>query len=289
MGHVVVGVDGSDGAAEALRWAVHEAELRDHTVTAVYAWGFIDRYHEGGDRTFDVDFGEDEALAVLDKAVGRALADGGAPVPVERRVVHDEPASALLRAAEGADLLVVGARGLGGFARLLLGSISSQCIEHAPCPVVVVRRPEPAREETTPRVVVGIDGSEAAKAALAWALDEARARRASLDVVHAWDLPLIGHLGALAFDPVMFRDVGQEVLDETISAAEAQATGVDVHRLLARGPAARVLIEQGRHADLLVIGARGLGGFTGLLLGSVSHRVATGAPCPVVVVRERPS
>ncbi|MFP3900681.1 MAG: universal stress protein [Acidimicrobiia bacterium] len=287
MGHVVVGVDGSDGAAEALRWAAREAALHGHTVTALYAWGFIDRHHEGGDRTFDPAFGEDEARAVLDKAVGRALDAGGVPVSLERQVVNGEPAPALVRAAEGADLLVVGARGLGGFARLLLGSVGSQCLEHAPCPVAVVRPLDQGRQGAPPRVVVGVDGSEAARGALAWALDEARARGAALDVVHAWDLPLIGHLGALAFDPVMFRDVGHEVLDEAISAAEARAAGVGVHRLLARGPAARVLIERGRRADLLVVGARGLGGFAGLLLGSVSHRVATGAPCPVVVVRDR--
>lgn len=287
MGRVVVGVDGSPGAAEALRWAVEEAALHKHSVSALYAWGFIDRYHEGGDRTFDPDYGDAEALAKLDQAVGRALGPGDAPVTLDRQVVHQEPVPALLRAAAGADLLVVGARGLGGFARLLVGSVSGQCLEHAPCPVAVVRPPDATRRDGPRRVVVGLDGSEAAQRALEWALDEVRARGAVLDVVHAWDLPLIGNIGALAFDPILCQDLGHEMLDEAISASDARATGVDVHRILARGSAARVLIERGRHADLVVVGARGRGGFAGLLLGSVSHRVAHDAPCPVVVLRER--
>jgi nucleotide-binding universal stress UspA family protein len=286
MGRVVVGIDASEGAAEALRWAVHEAALHKHTVTALYAWGYIDRYHEGGDRTFDPDYGDEEALATLDDAVERALGAGGTLATVERQVVYQEPVPALVRAAEDADLLVVGARGLGGFARLLVGSVSGQCLEHAPCPVAVIRATDPARQDTPPRVVVGVDGSESAQRALEWALDEARARGAGLDVVHAWDLPLIGNIGALAFDPTLLQDLGHEVLDEAISASEARATGVDVDRILARGSAARVLIERGRHADLVVVGARGRGGFVGLLLGSVSHRVAHDAPCPVVVLRE---
>src|SRR5690606_11466224 len=229
---------------------------------------------------------EHEARAMLDEAVDEVLDRVDVPVAVERRLVFGEPVPTLIDAASGADLLVVGARGLGGFARLLVGSVSGQCLEHAPCPVAVVRPVDPSQRIDPPRIVVGVDGSDESRRALDWALAEARARGAGLDVVHAWDLPLIGNLGALAIDPMLCRDIGRETLDETMSADEASSADVDVQRILARGDAATVLIERGRRADLVVVGARGRGGFAGLLLGSVSRRVAQHASGPVVVVRD---
>ena len=130
---VVVGVDGSDGARRALHWAAAHARATGARLRAVRAWSYLDQPVEG----FDPSWGEESARRDLDLAVD-ALGDDLAGVEVERLVVCDLPARALLDAAKDASLLVVGSRGLGGFQGLLLGSVSSQLVHHAGCPVVVV-------------------------------------------------------------------------------------------------------------------------------------------------------
>ncbi|HET7720992.1 MAG TPA: universal stress protein, partial [Acidimicrobiales bacterium] len=137
MTGIVVGVDGSEGAATALRWAVEEGRIRGWPVTAVAAWALLDQRHVEPDAPFDPDYGADDAAAALAAHVSDALGPERSAL-VSRRTVNDLPATALLQAAEGADLLVVGARGLGGFKGLLLGSVSQHCLHHAPCPVAVV-------------------------------------------------------------------------------------------------------------------------------------------------------
>ncbi len=116
----------------------------------------------------------------------------GAEVPgltgIRERLEFEHPATALLAAAEDADLLVVGTRGRGGFAGLLLGSVSQRCLTHAPCPVAVVP-PTSDGDHTSGRIVVGVDGSPASYDALTWAAAEARRRSARLDLVHAWVIP----------------------------------------------------------------------------------------------------
>ncbi|HVM13063.1 MAG TPA: universal stress protein [Egibacteraceae bacterium] len=134
---IVVGVDGSGGADKALRYAVEEAKRRGAQVEAVLAWGLLDQPSVPGKAAFDPRFGEEQAREVLAGAVERAVgADPG--VAIDLVTVCNLPARALLEQGEGADLLVVGARGLGGFRGLLLGSVSQQVVHHATCPVVIV-------------------------------------------------------------------------------------------------------------------------------------------------------
>ncbi len=134
----MVGIDGSEGAAQALRFAAEEARLRGARLEAVLAWGLLDQPGVPGGTAFDPHFGDADARAFLEAAVERAIGDDPG-VTVELVPVCDLPARALLERAVGADLLVVGARGLGGFRGLLLGSVSHQVVQHAPCPVAVVR------------------------------------------------------------------------------------------------------------------------------------------------------
>ena len=136
---IVVGVDGSEPAARALRWALAEARLRGSSVRVVHAWEYP--YVGGGLAGIPIPGGMTEGIAegaahTLDRAVADQSTDG---VDVERTLVRGPAVQALLDAAEGADLLVVGSRGHGGFAGLLLGSVSQQCAHHASCPVVIVR------------------------------------------------------------------------------------------------------------------------------------------------------
>jgi len=134
-------------------------------------------------------------------------------------------------------------------------------------------------------IVVGVDGSEQSSRALAWAVDEARVRGAHLTVVHAWLPPYVSGypLAPLGFDVDLHAKSAQKVLDEAVDAVDTRGvTGVD--RVLVAGSAAPELLRAAEGADLLVVGARGTGGFVGLLAGSVATQMTHHAPCPVVVV-----
>jgi nucleotide-binding universal stress UspA family protein len=143
MSVIVVGVDQSAGSLAALRFAVEEARLRQATLRVVHAWqygyigaGFMEGSYPlvGGDITELQDAGE----AALEATVREAIPDTDG-VKIERRVLEGRPAAVLIEQSLGADLLVVGSRGHGGFAELLLGSVSHQSASHARCPVVIVR------------------------------------------------------------------------------------------------------------------------------------------------------
>ena len=258
---IVVGVDESEGAAVALRWAAREAQLRRVPLTAVLAWSYLDQHHVPA-APFDPHYGEDDAQDALEAVVAQAVGPGAAP-SVELRTECDLAVPALLRAAEGAVLLAVGARGTGGFENLLLGSVSSQLVHHARVPVAIVR--EVASPSPGEHVVVGVDGSAQAAAALAWAVEEARLRSARLTVVHAGDRAV------------------PATLDAAVDAVDP--TGVALERLLVADSPAAALLAAAADADLVVVGSRGRGGFREALLGSVSHHVTQHAPCPVVVLR----
>jgi nucleotide-binding universal stress UspA family protein len=139
---VVVGVDRSDGARAALRFALDEAKLRRATLRAVHAWqfGYIDAPGlEGYSPVLGADLSDlhSAAGAALEAILREAIPDPGG-VEIECRVVEGAPGAVLVAESRDADLLVVGSRGHGGFAGLLLGSVSQQCAHHAACPVVIV-------------------------------------------------------------------------------------------------------------------------------------------------------
>ncbi|WP_446210383.1 universal stress protein [Micromonospora sp. IBSANI012] len=146
---IVVGVDGSPGSRTALRWAMTQAELTDARVEAVSAWQDPAVY--GFAYGWSPAVFEDVSIAaVTEKVLAETVADEaakGSTVQILTRVLHGHPAQVLLDAAGGAQLLVVGSRGHGAFAGILLGSVGQHCVQHASCPVVVVplagRTPEP--------------------------------------------------------------------------------------------------------------------------------------------------
>ena len=142
MAVIVVGVDHSEGAKAALRFALEEATLRQATLRVVHAWqyayigatGFEGSYPALGG---DIKELRDLAEKSLDTTLQEAIPETGA-IEIERRVVEDRPAAALVDESRGADMIVVGSRGHGGFGGLLLGSVSQQVAHHAACPVVIV-------------------------------------------------------------------------------------------------------------------------------------------------------
>ena len=148
MGRIVVGVDGSDNSARALSWAIEEATLRNDDVEAVTVWHLP--YAGAGFAAVPmVDPNELQAgaAAQLEGSINAATDDDAVRAGIIRTVSEGGAAGALMDAAKDADLLVVGSRGHGGFVGLLLGSVSSQCVHHARCPVVVV---PPADEASLP-------------------------------------------------------------------------------------------------------------------------------------------
>jgi nucleotide-binding universal stress UspA family protein len=134
---IVVGVDGSEASRAALRWAVRQADLTGATVVAVTAWEYP--VFSVGNVLLPPNDPESIATRVLAETVADTVPESS--VEVRERIVGNHPAQALIDAAQGAQLLVVGSRGHGTFSAALLGSVALSCIHHAPCPVVVVPAP----------------------------------------------------------------------------------------------------------------------------------------------------
>lgn len=136
------------------------------------------------------------------------------------------------------------------------------------------------------KIVVGVDGSENARRALQWAIDEGRLRSWAVEAVHAWSYPYAGgtEIVPLTIDLSMIESAAREVLDTAVDSTDGSGLPSPVVRTLINGGAARALLDASKDADLLVVGSRGRGGFTGLLLGSVSQSAVHHAPCPVVIV-----
>lgn len=285
---IVVGVDGSPSAQDALDWAAAEASTRDRPLRIVHGFIWPLMHVAVGPSPIGPDDGGFRAQAerLLADAVARAMAAAPGIKVTSELEVGAGPA-ALLRQARDAELLVVGSRGMGGFLGLLVGSTGVAVAAHAPCPVVVVH-PRPDDHQPTPapgRVVVGADGSELSAAAIEFAFQAAAHRRVVLTALRAWTPPLsVSPSLEVPFDRIEAAE--HHTLLETLESARRTFPSVEVETRLVRDDhPGRALIEASVGADLVVVGSRGRGGFTGLLLGSVSQSVLEHAQCPVAVVR----
>jgi nucleotide-binding universal stress UspA family protein len=139
---IVVGIDGSKGSSEALRWAIAESRLRSLPVRAVHAWSYnqpLVPSFVGYPYSAETFGNAIDDRWQAEQRLERATSELGQEHEIERVVVEGSAAQVLIDAVGEADLLVVGSRGHGGFTNLLLGSVSQQCAQHAPCPVVIVR------------------------------------------------------------------------------------------------------------------------------------------------------
>ncbi|MET8152502.1 universal stress protein [Actinoplanes sp. NPDC049668] len=286
---VVVGVDGSPEADDALVWALEEARLRGVPVHAVNV------RNPGGGHTQGERLAAPRAVAEHRARIGDEFAahvrnvvelNAATEVPVTTEVRYGRPTEELIHEACADALLVVGSRGRGRLAGSLLGSVSQSTIRYSRGPVVVVRgrRTRPAAA----RVVVGVDGSPGSVGALRFAHDAAVDRGATLRVLHAWTLPYMGFAGAAALPQEAIDDLSAQAaatLRDTVRRAGVDETRAPVETRLVQGPPAPALLEAAENADLLVVGSRGHGGWKGLLPGSVSARSAVRATSPVAVVR----
>jgi nucleotide-binding universal stress UspA family protein len=289
---VVVGYDASASAKVAVGWAADEAERLGVPLAVVYAADYTGLV--GGPVSTSPwlpGVSIDEARRVADG--GGALARARCPgLEVKVQVEIGSPGTMLIRESEGANLVVVGTRGHGDLAGTLLGSVASRVVADAHCPVVVVRGEEVVAGDGRP-VVVGVDGSAAADAALRAAVSQAVARGAGLRVVCAW-LPKVADPWDRAYwravddgrDPdEAVHAAAERVAAEAVATAQRLAPDLRVESLVRRGVPATVIHDAAGDAGLVVVGARGRGSLASLFLGSVSHGVVHGARVPVLVVR----
>jgi nucleotide-binding universal stress UspA family protein len=285
-GLITVGVDGSEHGREAFHFALAEAALRGARLRVVNAWSIPPLTAGGIGMIPAYDLLRDELAEAAEQTIEDEFVHvGGAGLEVERRVVQGDAAGALVKAAADAELLVVGSRGRGGVTGALLGSVSRACLHHAPCPVAVVHRMVIAEP---PRIVVGVDGSPGAQAALAWACTEARLRVGTVHMVCAFQEPLGLASGAISSAEAIVELRSALAADAERILEEARASApddVEVTGEAVLAPPAQALVASAGDGDLLVVGSRGRGGFRSLLLGSVSQHCASHTRGVAVVVR----
>ena len=283
---LVVGVDGSEASDAAVGWAAREAAMRRLDIRIVHAIAPTVMSSTEAPNDTITGWQEVKARQAIERArriIVEQKAEARPKVHVEIR--YAGVLETLVDASRDAQLIVVGARGLGEFGRHVLGSVSSGLLHHARCPVAVIHDPDSAGREIADDapVLVGIDGSPASEGALALAFDEASRRRVPLVALHAWSD--VGVFPILGMDWQVYRDEGNEVLGERLAGWQQIYPDVQVHRRLVCDVPARWLVNESERAQLVILGSRGRGGFDGLHLGSVSSAVAQSARVPAIVVR----
>jgi nucleotide-binding universal stress UspA family protein len=291
-GAVVVGLDGSDKDDAAVAFAGREAELLGapvHLLTAheVHA-GLVGAWDAGF-----VPLGLEPHLAEANRSVlsrGRdALAAAHPSVPVTTSQPWGTPSQALVDASARARIVVVGSGRKGTVEKILLGTTSLDTAMHASCPVVVVGE-DPG--DLGGPVVVGVDGSDHSVEAARVAGDEAARRGVRLVVVTTWWLEVVDGIvvtepGTPEWDRVETRH--REMLDEVLAPVRGAHPDLDIEVVLRNERPVDALLDLSAGAGILVVGSRGRGGFAGMTLGSVNHKVLQRSSVPVAVVRARRS
>lgn len=279
---VIVGIDGSEQSRLAVTWAADEAERRDSVLRIVYA---------GTDDPVAVPAWYSSAPAIM--SAGQAIVDdafalvttGHPSVILETDMPDSPPARELIRASGTADLVVVGARGQGGFKELLLGSVTQRTVHGAICPVVVVRPVPDANNDpaSKQRIVVGIDGSAGSDRALRWALGEAELRSASVEAVFACVIsPMTGFMNSASAG---YEEAGRPIIEAAVAHAAEWQPHVPFGTVSVFDSTVSALLTSCDGAELLVVGSSGHGSHRHIVLGSVADQCTRHAPCTVAVVR----
>lgn len=290
---VVVGVDGSEPSQAAIELGVREAQLRDRPLRLVHAfeWPLLGVYlgpsPEGpavAGLAAEADRVVADALAHATAVAGGGPAAGGAELAITGEVVTGAVVPVLLAEATRAALVVLGDRGLGGFTGLLVGSVAVQLAAHTTSPLLIAR----GKLRAHGPVVVGVDGSTGSSQAVEFALAEAAARGAELVAVSAWSAHLSSRTEdalPLVYDASDIEATQARLLREALADGRQRWPRVVVREEVRHGRPAPLLLQASAGAQLMVVGARGRGGFAGLLLGSVSQAVLHHASCPVAIIR----
>ncbi|MFI6449566.1 universal stress protein [Kitasatospora sp. NPDC050543] len=280
MAHpVIVGVDDPATAGDAVDWAADEAELRDVRLHLVHAWVWeADQAPDSLNAPSLRRSGEDMLDALAKRARKRHPG-----LTVTSGVVDVRAREALVALSAAAGPLVLGARGAGGFAGLLVGSTSLHVAAHAGSPVVIVRGTGAAEGG----VVVGVDGRDSSDALLSYAFEAAQRRKVPLHVIHAWSYPLVlgpGHEVPPVYEESHVAAEEGRLLSEILAGWREEYPDLPLSEDTVRSGPARHLVTQSKKHQLVVVGRHGelRGPFQ--RLGSVSQAVVSHAHCPVAVV-----
>jgi len=267
-----------------VRYAVTQARLRDAPVRVVAAFD----YNWRGGRFGGVEVLEQAVRDRIQTMVDEAVAEARVSAPgvaISGLAVLGSPGPVLVDASRTAAIVVVGNRGHGGFAGLMLGSVGQHVATHAGCPVLVVRGTVDTAEGP---VVVGADGSERADHTLGAAFEEAARRGSELIAIRAYQLPVpygVMAMGTIPYDPAELKNAQAAELANSVRPWREKYPDVRVETLVAEGGAGRVLVDVSSSAGLVVVGSHGHGAIAGTLLGSVGLQLLHHADCPVLVVR----
>ncbi|GAA3237322.1 universal stress protein [Pseudonocardia petroleophila] len=282
---VVVGVDGSDSATDAVRWGAAEAARRRVPLRLVIGFGWPAEEH--------LPHGTAYREQLLGRARGHLAAAAGVAaaqqpgLDVEQQLIVGSPIAVLGAEAERAQLVVVGDRGASRLEGLLLGSVAVALAAHAACPVAVVRWAErESAENGSLPVVLGVDGSATSQAAIAFAFEAASARKVPVVAVHTWSgMVFDPGVASMGIDWAAIEDAERELLADQLAGWAEKFPDTFVEQVVTRDRPAHALLEQAARAQLVVVGSRGRGEVAGLVLGSVGNALVHRSPCPVVVVR----
>ncbi|ETW22395.1 universal stress protein [Mycobacterium gastri 'Wayne'] len=290
---IVVGVDGSAASNAAVAWAAQDATLRHLPLTLVHMVNAaVPMWPEMPMSMSMAAWQEEDGRQVLEQAVKIAeqAMQAHREITIHSELRWSPPVPTLVELSAEAELVVLGSYGRGAVARAVLGSVGSALLRRAKCPVAVVRDQDPASAvpahpaqlQQAP-VVVGIDGSPVSELATPIAFDEASRRGVELKAVHAWSDLEVVDLPGLDWSTV--KAEAEQTVAERLAGWQERYPDVTVHRLVVCDRPARELIGQAQTAQLVVLGSHGRGGFTGMLLGSVSNAVVHSVRTPVIVAR----
>lgn len=279
-GSVVVGIDTSTSSIAALDWAAGYAKSTHAPVHLIHGFS-----HDRPDLVFNMGAEPDKLYA----AGERVLTRGRNRVQLKDMMIHvttahpdGYPAAALVRASAHAQLVVVGSHGDSMLHISSLGETAHQIAAHARCPVAVVRKePDSAAYG---RITVGVDRSDLSTKGLAWAFGEAERTGADLHVLHAWQPQDAKDPGLGTADWKSYTAACRESIEQSVAGQQKLHPTVKVHTEIADGNPTRTLVDESHKSDLVVIGARGIGGFEGLTLGRVAVDLLSHASSPVLVM-----
>ncbi|WP_084965766.1 universal stress protein [Thermoactinospora rubra] len=278
---IIVGVDGSPAAHAALDWAaddavrvreplriVHVLDRMPYQIRRYPLVGWPDPLRKSAER-------------ILRDAVARVRARQPA-LEVKTELEEGVPAPAIRQLGKDATEVVLGTRGVGGFAGALLGSVSAYVAAHSHCPVVVVR---PAQDVVYGEIVAGVDDSDNSAPALAYAFEQARLRGGTLRAIHAWQLPIHAFTPDIPYDEEEIRRRQRQIIRERTAGLRERHPEVTVVEDARTAHPVEALCAASATADLVVVGSHGRGAVGSLLLGSVSRGALHHARCTVAVVR----
>ncbi|QIM16588.1 universal stress protein [Leucobacter insecticola] len=275
----LIGVDGSEQSRVALAWGLARATERGADVELLHvaddsflseSVAFLSEAQKASEQMLNAEIEYARSLGFTGKITGNAV------------VGH--PIAELEEASRSADLLVLGAHSGSRLAGSFFGTRAVKAAATAHCPVAVI-----PNNDANPNaaVVVGVDGSEASKKAIAFAAEEASFRGLALVAVYAWMPPLTPGLEYLWSEELVDsqRSAAEEAIAIGVAGLATRYPDLEIRREIVQAPPVAALVQAAEGAELVVVGSRGRGGLSRLLLGSVSHGVLQALPCPVIVTR----